>query len=231
MELDDALRSTGAVRDFTDEPVDDATVWRILERARFAPNGGNAQSWKVAVVKDPELRAAITERYIKGFHEYVAMGAAGLRAWAPETDRAAEAEAMAQGAANYAAGEPAGDFAAQYHRVPVMLAIAADLRMLAAVDRDLERHPIVGGASVYPFVWSILLAAHEEGLGGVITTMPIRRESELVEPLGLPEHHALAAFLVLGHPVKRARRLTRKPVEDFASIDRFDGQPLHGPSD
>ncbi|MGI9577626.1 MAG: nitroreductase family protein, partial [Microthrixaceae bacterium] len=180
MELDEALRTTGAVRDFTDVAVDDEVVWRILDRARFAPNGGNAQSWKVAVIQDADIRTRVQELYAKGFHEYSAMGAAGLRPWAPVTDRVAEAEAIAVGAARAADGESAGGFADDYHRVPVMLAVAADLRLLAAVDRDLERHPIVGGASVYPFAWGVLLAAHEEGLGGVMTTMPIRREPELV---------------------------------------------------
>lgn len=228
MELDEALRSTGAVRDFTDEPVDDEVLWRILDRARFAPNGGNAQSWKVAVVKDPAIRARVGELYAKGFHEYASMGAAGLRPWAPVTDRDREAEAIAEGAVRAAGGESAGGFADHYHEVPAMLAVAADLRLLAAVDRDLDRHPIVGGASVYPFAWSILLAAHEEGLGGVMTTMPIRREPELADVIGLPEHHALACFIVLGHPVERAKRLRRKPVEDFAALDRFDGTPFSG---
>ncbi len=109
-----------------------------------------------------------------------------------------------------------------------MLAVAADLRLLAAVDRDLDRHPIVGGASVYPFVWSILLAAHAEGLGGVITTMPIRREPELADVLGLPEHHGLACVLALGHPVRRPMKLKRDPVGSFTTVDRFDGSVFAG---
>ncbi len=58
MELIDALRTTGAVRDFLDAPVPDATVYRLLDTARFAPNGGNRQAWRVIVVKDPALRRA-----------------------------------------------------------------------------------------------------------------------------------------------------------------------------
>jgi nitroreductase len=226
VDLDTALRTTGAIRRFTDEPVGDEVVGRILDAARFAPNGGNAQSWKVAVIKDPEVRAAVRDAWVAGFHEYMAMGAAGLRAWSPVTDAEAEAEAIARGAAATAAGESAGEFADHFDEVPVMLAVATDLRLLAAVDRDLPRHPIVGGASVYPFVWSILLAAHGEGLGGVVTTMPIRREPELAGVLGLPEAHALACVLALGRPVSRPRRLTRAPVSDFAALDRFDGPPF-----
>ncbi len=53
MDLIDALRTTGAVREFTGVPVDDATLYRILDTARFAPNGGNRQAWRVVVVQDP----------------------------------------------------------------------------------------------------------------------------------------------------------------------------------
>jgi nitroreductase len=49
MELTDALRTTGAVREFTDELVDDAALARVLDTARFAPSGGDgspgASSW------------------------------------------------------------------------------------------------------------------------------------------------------------------------------------------
>ena len=43
MELIDALRTTGAVREFTDEPVSDDALWRVLDNARFSPSGGNQQ--------------------------------------------------------------------------------------------------------------------------------------------------------------------------------------------
>ncbi len=58
-----------------------------------------------------------------------------------------------------------GGFAEHFDEVPVLLVVLADQRNLAAVDRDLGRYTLAGGASIYPFVWSILLAAHEEGLG------------------------------------------------------------------
>ncbi|MBO0894185.1 MAG: nitroreductase family protein, partial [Acidimicrobiales bacterium] len=45
MDLVETLRTTGAVRVFTDDPVPDEVVWRILDTARFAPSGGNRQPW------------------------------------------------------------------------------------------------------------------------------------------------------------------------------------------
>jgi nitroreductase len=226
MDLTEALRSTGAVREFEDRPVDRATLARILEVARFAPNGGNQQAWHVVVVEDPARRRALRDLYLEGWAEYLEQRAAGIQPWAPIGDREAEAAAVARAAERPRhdpdQADPA-DFAAHLDRVPVLLVVLADLTKLAATDRDLGRYTLVGGASIYPFVWSILLAAHGESLGGVITTMNVVREPKAKAVLGVPDHHAIAAVVALGHPVKRATRLRRDPVESFATVDTYDG--------
>jgi nitroreductase len=43
MELYDVMRTTFAAREFTDDPLPDTTLFKILENARFAPSGGNRQ--------------------------------------------------------------------------------------------------------------------------------------------------------------------------------------------
>jgi nitroreductase len=225
VELSDALRTTGAVRDFTDDPVPDEVVARVLDTARFAPSGGNRQGWRVVVVRDPEIRRQLRDLYVKGWDEYLAIGAAGLVPWAPVTDREAEARALA-GAQALAAGQQVNGFAQTLDEVPVLLVVLADLRELAAVDRDHARYTFAGGASVYPFAWSLLLAARDEGLAGVITTLAIRQEDAVKVLIGAPDELALAAVVALGHPVRQPRRLTRAPVESFATYDRVDGPPV-----
>lgn len=226
-DLVETLRSTGAAREFRDEPVADDVVHRILDTARFAPNGGNRQAWRVVVVRDPALRRSLRDLYVDGWYDYLAMGAAGLTPWAPVTDRDAEARAIEQGAAAMAASGAANPgFAERFDEVPVLLVLLADLRRLAAVDRDLPRYTLVGGASIYPFAWSILLAARAEGLGGVLTTMVVRREDDVRSLLGVPQEFAVAGVLALGRPVRQPSRLRREPVEAFATVDRFDGEAL-----
>jgi nitroreductase len=100
------------------------------------------------------------------------------------------------------------------------------MRTLAITDIDAEHVSIVGGASIYPFVQNILLAARAEGLGGVLTTFVCRAEAEVREFFRLPPAHTIAALVVLGHPTKHPTKLKRKPVEQFATVDRFDGAPL-----
>ena len=66
LDLVTTLRSTGAVREFQPGPVGDDVLRRILETARFAPSGGNRQGWRVIVVKDPSVRAALRDIYLTG---------------------------------------------------------------------------------------------------------------------------------------------------------------------
>jgi len=221
------LRTTGAVREFLDEPVPDEVVCRLLDTARFAPNGGNRQAWRVVVVHDPRLRRRLRDCYLSGWYEYLAQMSVGLCPWAPVTDEEAERRALA-GASALAAQASAGPggFAEHLEAVPVVLVLLADLRKLAAVDRGFDRYTLVGGASVYPFAWSLLLAARSEGLGGMMTTMATRREPEVRELLGVPHHFAVAALIALGRPSHQPTRLKRLPVTEFATVDRFDGPAL-----
>ncbi len=227
MELLDGLRSTGAVRAFTDQPVDPSTVYDLLETARFAPNGGNRQGWRVVVVEDSTLRAQLRDLYLGPWYEYLSMGAAGLTAFAPITNRPAEAAAIAEAPALAAALQAGpGGFAEHLDTAPVLLMLVADLRCLATTDRDLDRYTMVGGGSIYPFAWSLLLAARAHGLGGVLTTMLARVEADVRPLIGMEDHHAIAGLIALGYPEHQPTKLRRQPVEAFATIDRLDGQPF-----
>jgi nitroreductase len=218
MELNEALRTTGAVRDFTDRPVDDAVLGRVLDTARFAPSGSNAQAWRVVVVKDAANRRRLRDCYLRGSRDYLALAAAGLRPWAPTNDRDAEARALAAGSAT-----APGGFAEKFDETPVLLALFADLSMLAAIDRDADRYTFAAGASIYPFAWNVLLAARDEGLGGVITTIAIREEEQVKTILGAADPLALAAVIALGYPVRQPRRLRRAAVSSFVTVDSIDG--------
>ncbi len=214
MNLLETLRSTGAVRGFTADPVDDAMVAAVLDDARFAPSGGNRQPWRVAVVKDQALRQTLADLMRPVWNEYCGANAVGARPFA--FGRSIDAVPV-----------PTPNALIDHiDAVPVVLAIAADLRDIAIMDGNLDRPPVVGGASIYPFCWSILLAARAHGLGGVMTTFLSRAEPAAATPLGLPADHALVATIFLGVPTHQNTKLRRNPVASFATVDRFDGHPL-----
>lgn len=222
MELRRALRTTGAVRAFENRHVEPAVLYDILDDARFAPSGGNRQAWRVIVVEDPLVRREVASIYLEGWFDYLGYVYSGQVGFSPLASPEERRVATEKRAEAVAASRPDG-FAETLSTVPAMLVVVADLGALAATDRDLERYQLVGGASVYPFVWSVLLAAHDRGLGGVLTTVATSHEPELREVLRLPAHFAVASLVVLGYPLERATRLRRRGVEEFTTLNRFDG--------
>jgi nitroreductase len=213
MDLTEALRTTGSTRDFTDQRVDEATIAAILDDARFAPSGGNRQPWLVAVVNDSSIRRQLAGLMNAVWQEY--LGESRSNPGAPF------ALGRTTGARPVVAPNPLLD---EIELVPVVLAVAADLGKVALMDGQLDRPPMTGGASVYPFCWSILLAARARGLGGVLTTFLSRAEADAAPILGLPVDHALVATIFLGYPVHQVTKLGRRPTSTFTTIDRFDGE-------
>jgi len=228
VELTEVMRTTPATREFTDRPVPDAVVERVLDSARFAPSGGNRQPWRVIVVKDRGIRRAVRDNYVLGWRDYAAHVAEGLVPFAPDARGHWERPAVDLTAAREVARPDS--FADSLDTVPVMMLLCADLTALAVTDNGLGRQSIVGGASVYPFGHNVLLAARDAGLGGVMTTIICRQERPLKELLGIPEQYALAGMIVLGHPRRSITRLRRRAVHEIATVDRFDGA-VFAPSD
>jgi len=85
----------------------------------------------------------------------------------------------------------------------------------------------------------VLLAARNEGLGGVLTSVLMRQEPAVRELLGIPEGFAVAGLMALGHPQKVITKLRRDPVERFtrstgstgrrSAADPRPEQPLAAP--
>ncbi len=217
------MRTTGAVRAFTADPVPDDVLHRVFDLARFAPSGGNRQGWHVVVVRDPEVRAEVRAAAEAGWEEYVAFTRAGLVPFAPGDDGRWHG---IPDAVDRTVVPSDRSFIAGLWAAPVLAVVVADLRQLAVLDIEADRQSIVGGGSIYPFVQNVLLAARAEGLGGVLTTFLARREDEVRQVLGLAPYQAVAAMVCLGVPERFPTRLTRRAVDDFVTIDRVDGPPL-----
>lgn len=222
MELYEVMRTTFAARDFTDDPVSDAQLYRILDNARFAPSGGNRQGWKVVIVREQQTREALIPLIKPTMQRYFAQVANGEAPWNtihPTTLSTAQIAAQEL---------PTGALE-KLVQAPVLLFVFVDLAFVAAFDQGLDRVGVISGASIYPFVWNILLAARNEGLGGTPTTFAAAQEPKLQQLLGVPEQLAFASMIPLGKPVKQLTKLRRKAVEEFAVLERADGPALSPP--
>ena len=171
------------------------------------------------MVKDPEIRRRLLANVREVTDIYMAQTAAGEAPWNSINPTSVDEPAI-----RAADGPVTFPGVAGMVDVPVMLVITVDLAVVASFDKYLDRVGVISGASIYPLAWNILMAARNEGLGGVLTTYLAEKESEAQEILGLPDHYAVAAMLPIGVPVKQLTRLRRRPVEDFVTVDSFDGE-------
>jgi nitroreductase len=221
MELYDVMRTTFSSREFTAEPVSDALLAKILDNARFAPSGGNRQGWRVIVVRDPATRQALSALAAPAAKRYAAQVQAGESPWNTVNPTKVDDATIER-------TPPPARLTEPFAKAPVVLVVCVDLQVVASMDQFLSRVGVISGASVYPFVWNILLGARQEGLAGTITTLPVAQEPKLQALLGIPSHVAVAAVMPMGRPVSRLTKLKRKPVAEFTTLERWGGTPLPG---
>ena len=195
--LFDALYSQRAIRYFTDEPVPDETIHRLVEAATKAPSGGNRQGWKFLVIRDQAAKNVIADYYEKSWE----------RAYGSENPNPPDIQSHVRKSADHLARHMA--------EVPVLI--------LACIEHEGEPSSMGRGGSIFPAVQNLLLAARGLGLGSCLTSLHKRYEDEIKELLGIPDNVETAALLPVGFPASRSKYgpTTREPVEDVTFRDRW----------
>jgi len=202
-DLFDIQRTMRAMRRLKPDPVPDPLITQILEAATCAPNGGNSQNWRFLVVKDPEIKKAVQVYYKRAYDEVQK----------PRHDSQAPKEpgpALDQHYRNEAAIEYLTD---NFHEAPVWIIACAE---------EASSPSASSGASVYPAVQNMLLAARALGLGATLTARHITFREEVEKLLGLPRNVSSFAIVPIGYPVGKFGPTSRTPLKRVAFLDSFD---------
>lgn len=214
MDVVDAIRKRRAVRSYTDRPVSDEVVDRLLRLALSAPTGSGAQSWALLVVRDPEVRREVAEIVIDG-------GAIYFSIMRPK----------AEGASDDDHREWARGYAEQilpsYRQVPVwIVGITVPRRKYPAEVADWGRDDDL--ISVAFAMENLMVAARAEGLGTVPTTAFMRFQEDRIRALlDLPDEATPVIITPLGHPERfpsgkpPALARTFKPWRSLVHDDRW----------
>ena len=208
MDVIETITTTGACRYFKPDPVPDDLLERLFDAARFGPQGGNRQPVRYIVVRDPALKKQLAEWYLPYWNRIVDMAARG--------EYRGSARLLTDGT----------HMANHFAEIPVLVVVCAVLGDLARTDADLDRPGIVGGASVYPSVQNLMLAARNEGLGTTLTTLLCAVEPQVKDLLGIPDELITCATIALGYPERPLpTKLSRGPASTMVFSDRY-GEPL-----
>ncbi len=202
VELDEVL---GAMRSFRrtldlDRPVPREVLEQCLSVARHAPSGANRQGWHFLLIDDPTTKAAIARHYRRAFAGYLT-----LRPPPPERRRDVLSARF---------------LADNLHRVPVL--VLACLR--GRPPADAARLSSYYG-SIYPAVWSFMVAARARGLGTSLTTVHLAYEREVAALVGIPfDEVAQIALVPVGYLRAVPRRAAeRRPLAQVTSWNRWEG--------
>ncbi len=202
MDFFDVVTTQRAIRRLKTDPIPDAALRQIMDAAICAPSGGNRQGWSFIVVRDPAKRARLGELYREAWSELMKVPYYRDAASAPPDSPAGRMLASARHL-----GQHLGE-------APVLI--------LACIALDPGAQPtLTTGASIYPAVQNIMLAARALGIGSCITTIHRFRDAQVKELLGIPSDVETAALIPLGYPLGNFGRPPRRPLREVAFADRW----------
>ncbi len=211
MELYDAMSTLRAVRRLRPDPIPEDVLKRVLTAATWAPTGGNHQGWRIVAVTDPDKKQALEDLYRPHWQNYVP-GYEQLLQNMPEKSRQSSQRAL-----------DAGTYLANHlHEAPVIAVFCFNPQQMTITDAGLDRPSVVGGGSVYPAVQNLLLAARNEGLGCVLTTLLCIEEEKVKPLLEIPEGWYTCAHVPIGYPVGGGHgSISRRPMEAMVHFNRW----------
>jgi nitroreductase len=196
------IHTTRAMRRLKPDPVPDDLIRQILEAGISAANGGNRQGWRFLIVKDRAIKERVQHFYKRAFDEVV-----GPRYQSSSPPPGVTAEKYAR---QHAAVEYLTD---HFHEAPVWI--------VACLDTGTSIPTRSSGASIYPAVQNMLLAARALGLGATLTTRHLQYEDEVEAALGLPPGVHSYAILPIGYPMGRFGPVGRGSLSDIVYEDRW----------
>jgi len=205
MEFFDVATTQRSTRRLKPDPIPETALRQILDAAICAPSGGNRQGWTFVVVRDSSARAAIGSLYRECWGELMKVpyyaGAAAAPADSPQSRMLASARHLSE----------------HLGEAPVLV--------VACIATDGAAPTLTTGASIYPAVQNLMLAARAVGIGSCITTIHRYRDAQLKALLGIPPAVETAALIPLGYPTGKFGRPPRRAMTEVVFGNRW-GQTL-----
>jgi nitroreductase len=201
------IQDRRSIREYTDEPVSEEDLKMILEAARQAPSGENAQPWRFIIVKDFNTRQRLGA---------IAAGGSGRRFTAEFVTKKMQERfaTLEDEAKRKAAFEKltSGNVSAFLASAPVSIVVCG--------KKDVWDMPYDTSAAME----NILLMVTGLGLGACWVIAPcidIRDEERLKKLLDVPEGFKVVSILSVGHPTRPHRPRPRLALQDLVYHEKW----------
>ena len=216
--VDHLLTTTRTVRKRLDldRPVERDVVLDCLRLAVQAPTGSNLQSWRWVVVTDEGLRAKVGEIYGRAIGPYNAFWDQSIDPENASLRKVVDSSIFLE---KIIAKVP-------LHVIPCALGTPAQSETFfegLGYGGPALRNLVASGfyGSIWPAVWSFMLALRSRGLGSALTTMHLALEREMGELLGIPDTVTQIGLIPVAYYTgDDFRRAKRRPPDE---ITYFNG--------
>lgn len=199
--------SRRSIRKYLDKDVPDELLEKILEAARWAPSGENAQPWRFIIIRDKKKREILGE--IAGNASARRFRAEYLSGRMQQRLKDFKSEESRQRVYRKLL---TGEVSRFIKDAPVLIAVVGKL--------DAWDTPYDTSAAIE----NMLLAAHALGLGAcwvVAANTDIRDEVKVKELLKIPEEYTLYAIISIGYPAESPKPRPRIPLEELVFYEEW----------
>jgi nitroreductase len=204
----EGINSTRAIRRYRDESIPEKDLRDMLFAATRAPSGSNRQPFRFVVLTDSE-KAKQAKVLIK-------QGAESVWRAKKTNDQYDQRSGTDSDSPKARMARTMDSYVENFDKVPALI--------LPCLVRYREPTPMEG-ASVYPAVQNLLLAARALGYGGVITGFHHMVETELKNLLGIPEEVFVSCTVTLGKPKGKHGPVRRRPMNELVYGDTWNESP------
>lgn len=177
----------------------------MLFAATRAPSGSNRQPFRFVVLTDSD-KAKQAKVLIK-------QGAESVWRAKKTNDQYDQRSGTDSDSPKARMARTMDSYVENFDKVPALI--------LPCLVRYREPTPMEG-ASVYPAVQNLLLAARALGYGGVITGFHHMVETELKNLLGIPEEVFVSCTVTLGKPKGKHGPVRRRPMNELVYGDTWN---------
>jgi len=202
MGIIESIKTRRSIRRFKADEVSDELIGKLIDAARWAPSGGNAQPWVFIIIKDPQLKEKIrwfladrALRYIKSTEGKKELEKLGLDAQAKWIDAI-----------------KSGRYQEHIGRASVLIAIFGDSSSSYYI------HDCCAAAQ------NLTLAAHALGLGSCLIDPGIGDETtelHIRSLLKAPEKLRIILFVAIGFPSETPKPPPRKDLGEISFLNEY----------
>ena len=204
------VRKRRCIRRFKPDPVPDEYIEKVIEAARWAQSGANAQPWEFIVVKNKETKDKIVDCYVAHLKQ----------AWDIEKTRIKELRH------NELAWAPSG--IPSFKEAPVFIVLCGDPRTVQATVLITHFLPNEGGPMAH-FLKNMAnatqilhLAVATLGLGSQWVSVNTTTEARLKVLLDVPEELTIPTIVPIGYPAYEPPPPYRRDLKEIIHFEKYD---------